>query len=128
MVNISAIYALSVCDKSVTTQEDLCKIGLNRFDYKVKLGDVLEVPHKEDLHLKQVCHPDIPGYGIYAAVLKNNELTWILARRVIWYNGKETALYDLAEQFRYPGNTADLLIFLGDLECPVTITNDGITW
>ncbi len=128
MANIPAAYALSVRNGSITTQEDLYEIGLNQFDYKVKLGDVLEVPHKEDLYLKKVCPPGIPGYDIYAAVLKNEKLTWILTRRVIRNDRKEIALYDLAEQFHYPGDTGDLLTFLGDLECPITVTKDGLTW
>lgn len=128
MANIPAAYVLSVRNGSVTTQEDLYEIGLNEFDHKVKLGDVLEVPQKEDLYLKKVCPPGIPGYDIYVVVRKNGKLTWILTRRVICHDGKETALYDLAEQLHYPGNTEDLLTFLGDLGCPVTIIKDGITW
>ena len=129
MADLYAAYMSSVCNNRVTIQEDLDKIGSDRFDYKVKPGDVLEFLPYEDTPLKKLFPPGIPGYDIYAAVYKNNEHTWILLRRCcINRNGENIVLYDLADKFHYPGHTGELLMFLCDLSCPVTVTKDGITW
>lgn len=129
MANIPAAYALSVHNGSVVTREDLYEIGLKQTDYKVKPGDVLEVPCAEDLCFKKMCIPGIPGYDIYTVVRKNGHICLILVYRCrINKNGTKIALYDLATRFRYSGNVYDCLTFLGDLGCPVIVTEDGVIW
>lgn len=128
MASICAAYAMSVCNGSVTTQEDLNEIGLNQFDHKVKPGDVLVVPSSEKQCFVKVCPPGIPGYDVYTIVCRNGGFSWILVRRVLHKDGESIILYDLAEKLHYPGDTRKLLSFLGDLERPVTITKTGISW
>lgn len=91
-------------------------------DYRAHIGDVILFPSVETSRLVKRKHPY--GYDYLYQVIRNGKPDWLLVYQI----KHERNTYDLSYRFRAPMSIADLLTFLGDLECPITVNERSITW
>lgn len=102
-----------------------------KHSYKVQVGDEILFPTYEDARFVRQDVERSDGSIIqvyYELVLRNGKSDWIVVK-VIREGKRPICTYSLTNQFNYPSsNLKELLIFLGDLERPITVHEHWITW
>lgn len=95
----------------------------------VKSGDVLEFPNYEDIVIRRQDGPN-NTWSYFATVLRNNKRSLILIKRISHVGtAEQRCTYSLTQRFGYYNNDLrELLKFLGDLERPITVHDNCITW